>query len=279
MQEMLSHPMVQAGVAPLAVALMVAAALWRTRWAWLAVVAGWAGAQALGAGISFTPLTAGRKVILLVLLAPAIGVLLDRVSHRAPRWLPWVIGALCGAATAWVFASLLAQLDGIALASAAVGLAAFVGVHTAATLKLLDDGAAAGAVGLAGGLAVGIAALLSASIGYFAGGVAIAAATGALLLLQFVFGRQAAPGYTGALPLGLGLALFAAATTMLAQLPWQALPLLWLVPLLAAWRRTPRTAGAVRTRLVADVALAVAGAVPFLLAAWFATRAGSSVVS
>ncbi len=85
------------------------------------------------------------------------------------------------------------------------------------------------------------------------------------------------PDTSARCPFGFGLALFAAATSVLAQLPWYALPLLWVVPVLAA---RPLMAGAVlRTRLAAVTALAVAGALPFVLAAWFAARASSSVVS
>ena len=277
MQQLLDHPMVQAGVAPLVVALLVAAALWRTRLAWLAVVAGFATAASLSAGISVSPLTAGRKVTLLVLLSPLVGLVLDRLAGRAPRWLPWAASAGCGLSTLWVFASLLGQREGTALVTTAVGLVVFVGVQAALTLRLREDGAAGGAAGVAGGLGVGIAAVLSASIGYLTGGVGIAAAAGALLLLQFVFNQSRAPGYAGLLPIGFGLALFAAATTMLAQLPAYALPLLWAVPLLASWR----VAGGVawRTRLALTTATALAGALPLVLAAWFAARAGSSSVS
>lgn len=278
MQELLAHPMVQVGLAPLVVALLVAAVLWRTRWAWLAVVAGWATAQSLAAGFSFTPLTAGRKVHLLLLLSPLAGLALDALAARAPRWLPGAVAAACGVASAWVFSSLLAQREGLTMAAAALGVAAFVGVTVALMLRLRDDGAATGAAGVAGGLGVGIAALLSASIGYFGAGVAFAAACGAMLLLQFGLRRDTEPGYTGALPLGLGLALSVSATTMLAQLPWYALPLLWVVPLLAAWRRAPH-AGALRNRLVVNTALASAGVAPFVLAAWFAARAATSGVS
>ncbi len=277
MQAWLDHPMVQAGVAPLVVALLVAGVLWRTRLAWLAVVAGYATAASLSAGITFSPLTAGRKVTLLVLLSPLVGLALDRLGERAPRVLPWLVGAVGGLSTLWVFASLLGQREGTALVTAAAGLVVFVGVHTALTLRLREDGGAGGAVGVASGLGVGVAALLSASIGYLTGGVGMAAAAGALLLLQFVFSQARAPGYAGLLPIGYGLALFAAATALLAQLPGYALPLLWAVPLLASWRLAGGTAW--RARLALSTALAVAGALPFVLAAWFAARAGSSMVS
>lgn len=276
MQELLDHPMVQAGVAPLVVALLVAGALWRTHVAWLAVVAGYATAVSLSAGIAFSPLTAGRKVTLLVLLSPLVGLALDRLAERAPRALPWLVGAICGLSTPWVFASLLGQREGMVRVTAAAALVVFVGLHTALMLRLRHDGAAGGAAGVAGGLGVGIAAVLSASIGYLTGGVGMAAAAGALLLLQFVFKQQRAPGYAGLLPIGFGLALFAAATTMLAQLPWHALPLLCAVPLLASWRVASDSAW--RARLVLSTAVAVAAALPFVLAAWFAARAGSPLV-
>jgi hypothetical protein len=41
MLELADHPAVQGGVAPLVVALVVALALARTRFAWLAIVAGY----------------------------------------------------------------------------------------------------------------------------------------------------------------------------------------------------------------------------------------------
>ncbi len=277
MQELLNHPMVQAGVAPLLVALLVAGALWRTGWAWLAVVAGYVTAVSLASGLSFEPLTAGRKVTLLLLLSPLAGAVLDRVAAPGPRWLPWLVATACGLSTAWVFASVLGQREWAPRIGMAAGLALYVGVHTLLTLRLRDDGTAGGAAGVACGLAVGIAALLSASIGYLLGGVAMAAGAGAVMLLQFVFDRRRAPGYTGALPIGFGLALFAAATSVLAQLPWYALPLLWLVPVVAA---SPLLLDKVlRLRLAAVTALAIASALPFVLAAWFAAGAGSSVVS
>lgn len=285
MPELLAHPMVQAALAPLAVALAVAAALWRTPLAWLAVVAAYATAVALSAGFGFDPLTAGRKATLLMLVAPLAGVALDRLdaAGRGQRALPWVAAAVAAATAPWVFASVLAQREGVVMVAGALGLAAVVFVQTAAMLRLRDDGAAGGAAGVAAGFAVGIAALLSASIGYLIGGVAVAAGAGALLLLQFVLGRRHAPGYVGMLPLGGGLALFACGTTMLAQLPWYALPLLWLVPLAAAVGRrraapTPAadSPAALRAALVVDGVRAVIGAAPFVAVAWFAASRTAS---
>lgn len=277
MQELLQNPMVQAGVAPLLVALLVALVLWRSRHAWVAAIAAYAVGMALSAGLGFTPLTAGRKVMLLVLVSPLLGIALDRMAVARWRALPAVLSALGGLATLWIFASLLAQREGVDRLLAGAGLVTFVGGFLYLSLRLREQGTAAAAHGIASGLGVGVAALLSASIGYLTGGVALAAGTGALALLQFVFNRAAPPGFTGALSLGLAPALFASATVMLAQLPWFALPLLAAVPVAASLAAV--RVQAVRTQLVVAAAAAVAAALPFVLVAWNATRTGASVVS
>jgi hypothetical protein len=272
MNELLQHPAVQAGIAPLVVALVVAAVLWRTRWSWLGVVAAHATALGLTAGFTLVPLTAGRKVTLLLWAAAAVGALLDG-SGRRWRALALVLGLVCGLASGWAFASLLGQLEWPDRILRGLGLFAFVGAHTALFVNLREDPAATGAAGVAGALALGVAGLLAASIGYFTAGIAVAAGAGALVLLQFVSNRPQPGGLTATLPLGFGLALFAAACTLLAQLPWFVLPLLALVPL--ALQRAPLPAATLRIRLIAAGAIALAAASVFVLAAWFAVRAAS----
>jgi hypothetical protein len=270
LDDLLQHPAVQAGVAPLLVGLVVAAGLWRTRFAWFAAVAAYATAVMLSTGLALQPLTAGRKVTLAVLVAPFIGAALD-TWPRPPRWLWPALALLCGALAWWVFASLLAQREGGDRVLVSLGLLVFVAGLIALTLRLRGDGIAAGAAGLAGALSVGVAALLSASIGYFIGGVAMAAGAGALLALQFVLNRAQAPGCTGTLPLGIALALFASASVLLAQLQWYLLPLLALVP----WAATAGSTrgGTLRARAFTAAGLATATAVLFMVAVWFAGRA------
>ena len=272
MNELLQHPAVQAGIAPLLMALAVAAALWRTRLAWLAVAAAYVTAVALSVGFSLQPLTAGRKVTLLIALAALLGAALDTIRLPA-RWLAPLLGIAGGLLAWWVFASVLGQPEWGERTWVALGLFVFVAAHTALVLRLAADGAAAGAVGVAGGIGIGIAALWSASIGYFVGGVAMAAGAGALMLLQFGVRRLRAPGFTGTLPLAFGLALFGAASALLAQLPWFVLPLLLLVPLAASphrWR-----AAAPRTRLIAATGLAAIASALFVAAVWLAVRAAT----
>jgi hypothetical protein len=184
MSTLLDDPLVQAALAPLLLALMVSGVLQRTRFAWLAVVAAIATEVALSTGIGFTPLTASRKVLLLVLLAPLIGLALD-LWPRPPRATPALLAALGGGAAVWAFWSVLAQSEPLQMLALAAALALFVGLMLALTLRLRHDGAAGGAATVALGLAVGVTAVLSASIGNFAHGIALAVAGAALLLWQF----------------------------------------------------------------------------------------------
>jgi hypothetical protein len=121
-------------------------------------------------------------------------------------------------------------------------------------LRSREDGLRVGAAGLGLGLATGIAGLLSASIGFLAAGISVAAAAGAMLLVQ-VFSASALPaGFTGALTIGISTALFAAGTLLLAELRWYALPLLLLVPSPHA-AGTPARAADRRAAVLAGYAL------------------------
>ncbi len=273
MQALLDDPLVQSALAPLLAALIVGGALMRTRLAWFAIAAAIATAVGLSTGISFTPLSASRKVLLLVLAAPLVGLAFDRLQWRARTAVP-TLAAVCAAATVWVFWSVLAQRDTAQMLALGGGVALFTGIMVALALRLRDDGAAGGGATVALGVAVGVAAVLSASIGNFANGIALAAGGGALLLLQFGLDRPLAPGFVGMATTGLAASLFAAATFMLAQLPWYALPLLLLVPLAAGLRVGAGRSHRVRLVIATLVPLAVS-TVP-MLAAWLATRAAAS---
>jgi len=270
MPTLFDDPMFQAGIAPFVVAMLVAALLGRTRVSGLALVCALVTALLLTTGISFTPLSASRKVLLLVLLAPAVALAIDLLLAEAPRLLPWLLAAAAGLATAWVFQSVLALREGAQAWALGAGVAAFVALLVGLTLRLRDDniGGSASALGL--GLAVGISAVLSASIGNLMNGIALAAGAGALLLWQFITGRATPAGWTLTLSAGTAAALFAAATFVLAELPWTALPLLLLVPVVAA---LPLFVGRpARTRIALRTVSCVLAAVPAVLAAWLAAR-------
>ena len=273
MQALLEHPAVQGGALPLLVALIVAAALCRTRYAWLAIVAGYATMIALTSGFSFTPLTASRTLMLVVVLSSVVGMVAD-LFPRPSRALAAALAVAAGVAAPWVFLSVLSQREGSAGYLAGAGIGVFVAVMVYAVAHQRDDGLRAGAAGVGMGLAAGVAAVLSASIGFLLAGVALAAAAGAVVLVQVLFSRSIAPGFTGTLPLGIATALFAVGTLLLAELKWYVLPLLLLIPAAVALPAPERAPRIVRAAILVVYAL-FAAAIP-ILAAWYAARGSLS---
>ena len=273
MQQLLEHPAVQGGVLPLIVALIFGAVFARTRYAWLALAVAFATMIALTVGFSFSPLTASRKVTLVLLAAALVGVVVDSWPSTARGFAP-ALAIAAGIVAPWVFLSILAQREATAGYVAAAGIAAFALVMTYAVMRLRSDGQRVGAAGLGLGLGVGIAAVLSASIGFLLSGVALAAACGAMLLVQLAFSRNIVPGFTATLPLGLGVALFAIGSVLLAELKWYLVPLFLLIPAAVALPAPGNLPRIVRAAILAGYAC-VAAAIP-ILAAWYAARGSLS---
>ena len=232
MNDLLNHPAVQAAAAPFIAGLLTAALLYRARLGGLAVVAGFATAVALISGFNFTPLTATRKVVLLGLLAPLLGMVVDLVL-KSNRRSYIILAVLAALAAVWVFWSVLVQKELAEAIRLGAIVAAATGLIVALTVSLGGKPVRAASAGLALGLGSGICAVLSASALYGQYGIALGAACGAFLLLQMMLGRSLAAGATFTLSAALLAGLFGAAAMLLASLPWYALALLVLVPLAA----------------------------------------------
>lgn len=269
MLELFEHPIALESFLPLLVALVVAAALCRTRHAWLAIAAGYAAIVAITTGFSFTPPSAARKLMLVVLLSPLVGLIID-VIPRPSRAIAPILAVAAGGISTWVFVSVLSQREGMAGYAAGAGIALFVAALVYAVVRQRDDGLRAGATGLGLGVATGLAGFLSASVGFLLTGAAVAQSASAVLLVQVIFSRSIAAGYTGTLPIGVATALFAVGTMLLAELRWFILPLLLLVPAAVALPVPGRAPRIVRAALLAGYALAAA-AIP-ILAAWYSAR-------
>ncbi|MBI3372155.1 MAG: hypothetical protein HY017_10410 [Betaproteobacteria bacterium] len=232
MEEVLNHPAVQAGVAPFIAGLVVAGVLGPLRAGGLATAAGFLTAVFLVSGFQFSPLTATRKLILLGMLAPAIGLVAD-FAFKPTRATGPVLGAMFGAASVWTFISVLQQKPMNEAVLMGGGIALLTAWLVAATYSLRDEPVRLGASGVILGVGVGVAAVLSASASFGQFGIALGAGAGGYLLIQMVLGRVLAGGATFALAAGVTGALLAGASFLLAQLPWMALPLLALIPLAA----------------------------------------------
>jgi hypothetical protein len=236
MQELFANPAVQGGAAPFVAGLIVTLLLGRFRLGGLAVVAAFATAVYFIAGFTFSPLSATRKIILLGLTAPLAGMFFD-FAFRPTRLGSYLLTIAAAAAAAWVFWPVLAQKEparGLLLGAAAVLATAWVVLVSGR--RLAGDSVRAGAAGLALGAGTGAAAIRSASSTNALYGVAIAAGSGAFLLVQLVTGRRIHAGETFTLSAAGMPILIAAAAMAFAQLPWYSVVVLALVPVAANLR-------------------------------------------
>jgi hypothetical protein len=237
--ELLAHPAVQGGIAPFVVALVVVLLLQPLRLAGLAISAAFVAAMYLAVGIQFTPLNALRKILILALAAPLVGVLVD-FAFKPTRVGAALLALAAGAAALWVFWPVLASKPP---QEAWLRGGVVVGSAVLMTISMQPgDAIRAGAGALALGLGVGAAAILGATLTYGIYGTAIGAAAGAFLLPQMLSGKRRTAGATFCLPAALLPALVGGAAVLLAELQWYCLAILALVPLAA---RLPGPKGAV----------------------------------
>ena len=273
MEQFLSHPAVQAGIAPFVAAFVIALALHRLRLGGLAVIAAFATAVWLISDFNFTPLTATRKIILLGLGSAVVGLLLD-FAFRPTRLGAALLALAGGLAALWVFYPVLSQKE---LSQAALpGAVAILlsGWMVGSMHSLLGERPVqSGAAGLMLGLGAGALAILGASASYGQYGIALGAGAGAFLLVLMITGKAHHAGAAFALPVALISSLLVSATMILAQLPWFAAATLGLVPLAVRMPgpdRSPVWLQAIVYSLYAAVIAIAAGAL-----AWFASRGGA----
>lgn len=241
MSDLLSNPAVQGGVAPFVAGLIAVVLLGRFRLGGLAVAAAFATAVYFIAGFGFTPLSATRKIILLGLAAPVAGIVVD-FAFRPTRLGSTLLAIAGAAAAAWVFWPVLVQKDAAsALLPGATALLATAWVIGFSEQRLAGDSVRTAASGLALGLGTGVAAIFGAALTYGLYGVAVAAGSGAFLLVQMITRKRSYAGATFTLSVTVVAILIAAAAMILAQVPWYSVVVLALVPVAAT---LPAPAGA-----------------------------------
>jgi len=272
MQELLNNPVIQSSAAPFLAGLVVAGALFPVRLAGLAAGAGFLAAVWMIGNFGLTPLTATRKVVVLGMAAPVLGVLAD-LAFKPARATGPALGALFGAGSIWVFWSVLGQKGASELALTGAGVFALLVWTVGFTVSLQHDPVRAGAAGLGLGLGTGVGAVLGASALLGQYGMALGAACGAFLLLVMILGKRVAAGAVFTLTASVVAALLAAGAMLLAQLPWTSLAALALIPL-AVRLPIPEKSPAWLQAIVASLySLTVAAGACIL--AWQAGRGGS----
>jgi len=260
LQDLLANPAVQGGVAPLAIALVLSLALRPLKLEGLSLIAAFAGSVYLVSGLDFTPLTSTRKVVVLALAAPVVGLLVDFAFKPTKIGAALIAMAAAGGAL-WAFWPVLAHkpdnLPWLLGGSAALALA-FLGGF--ALLQLAADSVRAGAAALALGLGAGISSVLSASVLYGTYGIALAAGAGGYLLPQMIMGRKGQGSASFALSFAVTGGLIAAGAMTLAQLPWYCVLVLAVVPV-GAMLPVPRNAPVWLQAVIASIySFVIAGA-------------------
>lgn len=228
MQELLSHPAVQGGIAPFLTALIAAVVLRRWNLSGLALIAGFLVTAFMVGIIGIEPLTAMRKTILLGVFAALLGIALTKSNWRFMRSTLSLVGGL---ASVWVIWRILVQHNEWLTAFPwAVGTASYVGWLVFWSDRLHDKPVRAGSAGLALGVGTGVAALFGSSAILGMLGMSLGAASGAFLLLQLLGMRPLASGRSFTLSLSVLAGLVGCLGTLTASLPWYALMILAAIP-------------------------------------------------
>ena len=261
MEEFLANPAVQGGVAPFIVSIVVALALQPLRLGGLAIAAAFLTCMYLVSGLQLAPLTATRKLLLLGMAAPLVGLLVD-FAFKPNRAGAALLAAGAAAGALWAFWPVLAQKP--AAQAWLMGAAAVLGVGfmvAFSQMRLAGDPVRAAAAALAAGLGAGVAAIFSASASYGLYGIALGAGAGGFLLPQMLLGRRGFAGATFTLTAMLLAGLVAAGAAILSQMPWYCVLILALVPAAAslpAPRKAPIWLQAVLFSLYGFVVAAIA---------------------
>lgn len=262
MHEFLHHPAVQGGLVPFIVALIAAELLQRLRLSGLAIVIAFTVTVYLVSGISFEPLTASRKIVILGFAASVLAIALT--LFRA-AWVRPLLAAAGGGAAIWVAARILEQQPAANMFLWSAGIALYAGWLAFWMDKLNGEPVRAGSVGLALGLGTGMTALLggSALLGMY--GLSLGAAAGAYLLIQMITNSRLPCGHAYTLPLALIAGLTGSLAVLTTLMPWYALIALAAIPAVGLFTPASERAGLwVQSALLSAATLACAAGAAYL---------------
>ncbi len=252
----------QGGFAPFLAALVTAELLQRLRLSGLAVTAAFAVTVYLAGSLSFEPLTAARKIVLLGLLAPALVLILNPLIST---WLlrP-LLAAAGGAAALWVIQRILEQQQAAVMLVWGAGCAFYAGWLVYWMDRLEAAPVHSGSAGLALGAGTGVSALFGASalLGLF--GMSLAASAAACLLIQVLTNRDLACGRSFTFTLALSAGLTGSFAVLSAELPWYALLPLAAIPLVGRIRVSETSGVWLQSMLLSAAALACAAVSVYL---------------
>jgi len=268
MENLLHRPEIQSAVLPFVIALVVSLGLRKltaTAWLW-GLCAAFAASALLINGLTLTPLTGTRKIILLIGAALLSAALLPGVLSKLSLQRPF-IGLFCLFALGWVFWVVVARMQSTQVAMFTAGALALALTLQLSFERVAADPARLHAAGLSLLLGVGLSAAAAASalLGQLA--LTLAAASGGTLLAWVIAGA-ASGGATAkrpsvTLPYVLAPLLLGVASVLFARLPWYALIPLACIPLATSLVPDKTESRFVRALLASLPGLVIALAVAF----------------
>ena len=230
MNDLLANPAIQSGIIPFVIAMLAAWGLRRMGWVWsgLGFAIAYYVSVYFAAGFQFTPLTSTRKILILGIVAIALGLSVDFLKQK-PRFLPAIIFVISAAAISWVIWPVAARQEGGDFWMMLLPSLIYTGWLTASTESLRSKPDEGAMVALTLGFGTGISAMLGASALLGQLGIAIGAIAGGYLIL-LLLKQDIKLGSNFVLPVGLLSGLLGISAVVYASLPWYSLLPLLVIP-------------------------------------------------
>jgi hypothetical protein len=252
---LITHPAIQAVLAPFLAALLTAELLQRMRLSGLAIIAGFAITVYLVSGFAYAPLTGTRKIIWLCLASGLIAIPLSLLNWSLWRPLLTVLGA---AAAVWVAQRILMQHPTAVALQLGAGCALYAGWIIFWMDDLQDAPVRAGSAGMALGLGTGAAIMIAGSTVLGKYNLAIGSAAAAYSFIMFASNTHLSCGRSFTLPIALIAGLSGCLVVLTEKLPWYALAVLAVIPLAAKLPVSDKSPVWVQTTLLSAATLACA---------------------
>ena len=275
MDQLLSRPEIQSALVPFLIALLAYLGLRKitgTAWLW-ALLAAFLASAALINGLTATPLTGTRKIILLVIVSIFIAATFRWVipGNSLQRCFTTIISGL---SLLWVFWAVVSRMDTAAIVLFLAGSISLVLALEYLFVRLIGKPAQLHSAGFSLLLGVGLAATAAASalLGQLA--LALSAASGGAFLGWILTGSASAKQSKQAivvLPYVIAPALLGVAAVIFARLPWYALIPLTAIPLVVGL--VPQKA---ESRLLRAILSSLPGLIIALAVAFYVWQTGSS---
>lgn len=279
MSELLQNPAIQSGVLPFIASLLASLVLLRTRLCGWVFGVGFLSMVAVSTGfsINWEAMTSFHKMVVSATLWLAVIAALEYAPDSVEKMKPMVASGLAAAAALWMSWRILQQQEGGMLWLHAGAIAAYAGGLVFFTTQTrTKDTLTASASTVVLGLTVAGMALLGASALLAFCGISIAAAGGALVLVQ-IFWQRPPVHFSMISMAGLGCSLASISSVLTGQLKWYSLLPALAIPLITRIPQPESRSPWLQTAITS--ALALIPAALCLALAWYGAGAGASDIS